>query len=85
MIGDLLIVRLNKEAQCPRCRGVKVVKNGKKKTGAQNILCRVCGLQFQDEYLYQGSDHKNKDLLKRMLLRGSGVRDCSVVLGISIG
>ena len=85
MFGNLLIVRLNKEAQCPRCRSVKVVKNGKKKTGVQNILCRGCGLQFQDEYLYQGADQKNKDLLKRMLLRGSGVRDCSVVLGISIG
>ena len=85
MIGDLLIVRLIKEAQCPRCRSVKVVKNGKKKTGVQNILCKGCGLQFQDEYLYRGADHKNRDLLKRMLLRGSGVRDCSVVLGISIG
>lgn len=30
-----------------------------------------------------GADHKNKELLKRMLLRGSGVRDCAVVLGIS--
>jgi len=78
-------VRLNKDVQCPRCRSVKVVKNGKKKTGVQNILCRGCRLQFQGEYLYQGADHKNKDLLKRMLLRGSGVRDCSAVLGISIG
>ncbi len=85
MIWNLLIVRLNKEAGCPRCRSVKVVKNGKKKTGAQNILCRGCGLQFQDEYLYWGADYKNKGLLKRMLLRGSGVRDCAVVLGISVG
>ncbi len=78
-------MRLIKQAECPRCRSLKVVKNGKKKTGAQNILCMGCGLQFQGEYVYWGADHKNKDLLKRMLLRGSGVRDCSVVLGISTG
>lgn len=78
-------MRLIKQAECPRCRSLKVVKNGKKKTGVQNILCRVCALQFQEEYVYRGADYKNKDLLKRMLLRGSGVRDCSVVLGISTG
>lgn len=77
-------MRLLKEVICPRCRSVKVVKNGKKKTGIQNILCRGCGLQFQDEYFYWGAAHKNRDLLKRMLLRGSGVRDCAVVLGISV-
>ena len=78
-------MKSNKTLSCPRCCSGKVVKNGKKKTGFQNMLCKVCRLQFQGEYLYWGSDQKNKDLLKRMLLRGSGVRDCSVVLGISVG
>ena len=41
-------------------------------------------MQFQEEYLYWGADYKNRDLLKRMLLRGSGVRDCAAVLGISV-
>jgi len=80
MIWILLIVRLIKQAECPRCRSFKVVKNGKKKTGAQNILCKGCGLQFQGEYVYWGAAHEKKALLKRMLLRGSGIRDCSVVL-----
>lgn len=76
-------MKSNKLISCPRCYSGKVVKNGKKKTGIQNICCKLCGLQFQEEYFYPGADHKNKDLLKRMLLRGSGVRDCAVVLGIS--
>ena len=82
-LARLLVVKSNKLVSCPRCCSCKVVKNGKKKTGIQNIHCKACGLQFQEEYLYWGADHKNKDLLKRMLLRGSGVRDCAVVLGIS--
>jgi len=76
-------VKSNKGVSCPRCYSGKVVKNGKKKTGIQNIRCKECGLQFQEEYLYWGAGHRNKGLLKRMLLRGSGVRDCAVVLGIS--
>jgi len=76
-------VKSIKTVSCPRCCSSKVVKNGRKKTGIQNIRCKICGLQFQEEYLYWGADHKNKGLLKRMLLRGSGVRDCAVVLGIS--
>ncbi|MEX8548620.1 MAG: IS1 family transposase [Mucilaginibacter sp.] len=77
-------MKSNKTVGCPRCHSGKVVKNGKKKTGVQNILCKSCGLQFQEEYLYWGAGHRNKGLLKRMLLRGSGVRDCAVVLGISV-
>lgn len=76
-------MKSNKQVSCPRCYSCKVVKNGRKKTGIQNILCKICGLQFQHEYVYWGSNYRNKDLLKRMLLRGSGVRDCAIVLGIS--
>ena len=79
-----MVVKSNKTVGCPRCHSGKAVKNGKKKTGVQNIRCRACGLQFQEEYFYWGAGPKNKGLLKRMLLRGSGVRDCAVVLGISI-
>ena len=78
-----MVVKSNKMVSCPRCCSCKVVKNGKKKTGIQNIRCKACKLQFQEEYLYWAADYKNRDLLKRMLLRGSGVRDCAVVLGIS--
>lgn len=37
------------------------------------------------EYLYWGADKSNQELAIKMLTRGSGVRDCSKVLGISTG
>ncbi|MGI4805678.1 MAG: IS1/IS1595 family N-terminal zinc-binding domain-containing protein [Janthinobacterium lividum] len=51
-------MKSNKLVGCPRCYNGKVVKNGKKKTGLQTTLCRSCSLQFQEEYLYWGADHK---------------------------
>lgn len=80
-----MVVKSDKTVSCARCRSFNAVKNGRKKTGIQNIRCKLCGLHFQEEYLYWGAGHKNKDLLKRMLLRGRGARDCAAVLGISAG
>jgi insertion element IS1 protein InsB len=51
----------------------------------QNYRCKNCGKQFQSEYLYWGSDKSVKDKILPMLLRGSGIRDCACVLGISSG
>ena len=70
---------------CPHCLGPKVVKNGRKKNGTQNYRCKVCDKQFQDEYLYWGAEKRNKELVSRMLVRGSGIRDISDVLRISTG
>lgn len=78
-----MIVKSNKEVNCPYCLGVKVVRNGLKSSGAQNLLCKGCGKQFQSEYLYWACDQKRRDLVLRMLVRGSGVKDCAAVLGIS--
>lgn len=74
-----------KELNCPHCHSKAVVKNGKKHNGNQNYLCKGCNIQFQSEYLYWGADKRNQELSLKMLLRGSGVRDCSKVLGISTG
>jgi IS1 family transposase/transposase-like protein len=70
---------------CPHCLSAKVVKNGLKKSGVQNYRCQTCGKQFQEEYLYWGAKKENKDLVSRMLIRGSGIRDISDVLRISTG
>ena len=78
-------MQILKELTCPHCQSGKVVKNGKKHNCSQNYLCKKCQKQFQDEYLYWGADKKKQDLTLKMLLRGSGVRDCSQVLGISTG
>ena len=76
-------MRLDKEVNCPYCQSVKVVRNGVKKSGRQNLLCRHCGKQFQFEYTYKACDHGCRQLVHRMLLRGSGVRDCAAVARIS--
>lgn len=60
-----------------------MVKNGHKRTGAQNFLCRNCGKQFLDHYLYWGANPTVKTMIIRHLLRGSSVRDTAHLLGIS--
>lgn len=84
MLLALLIVKLSKVKSCPYCPSAKVVCNGTKSSGAQNYLCKGCGKQFQTHYLYWGADKRVKEKVLPMLLRGSGVRDCATVLGISI-
>ncbi|MEM4648076.1 MAG: IS1 family transposase [Candidatus Pacearchaeota archaeon] len=70
--------------RCPHCHSTKVVKNGKKSNGQQNYKCQSCGKQFQFEYFYKACHPEIQVLMKRMLLRGSGVRDICKVLLVSI-
>ena len=79
----LLVVKSNKEVTCPYCLSVKVIKNGIKSSGVQNLLCKACKKQFQQHYLYWACDKQRRDIVVKMLVRGSGVRDCAEVLGIS--
>ena len=80
----MLIVKSDKGENCPYCLCVKVVGNGRKRSGAQNYLCQQRGKKYQKDYLYWGADKRVKDKVLPMLLRGSGVRDCATVLGISV-
>ena len=82
---NFVFMQKNQSLECPHCLSAKVVKNGRKKSGSQNYLCRSCGKQFQDEYLYWGAEKSNKVLITRMLTRGSGIRDIADVLRISTG
>lgn len=75
--------QINIKVNCPHCHSTKVVKNGKKRTGMQNFLCRPCGKQFQYAYFYQGSNPLVKSQVKSSLLHGSGIRDCYKVFGVS--
>jgi IS1 family transposase len=70
---------------CPHCRGANVVKNGHKKDGTQNFLCKACGKQFQCVYKYQGANPATKHLIVSMLLRNSGIRDIQTILKVSRG
>ena len=70
--------------KCPHCHSAKIVKNGKKTNGQQNYKCKSCTKQFQNQYFYNACDPNVKELMKRMILRGSGVRAISAVLLVSI-
>jgi IS1 family transposase/transposase-like protein len=76
-------VKSDKAVTCPYCRGAKVVRNGIKKNGRQNHLCKDCRKQFQTEYVYRGCVTENRDFVLKMLCRGSGVRDSAAVTGVS--
>lgn len=68
---------------CPCCQWRKIVRNGRKKCGKQNYLCKVCGRRFQDEYTHKGYEVSKKALALQCLYRGSDVRDSSLVSGLS--
>ena len=70
------------QLNCPYCHSVKVVKNGVKRTGRQNFLCRECGKQFQHAYQKAGCRLEMRALVLRMLVRNSGIRDIEHVTGV---
>lgn len=46
-------------------------------------MCKGCKKQFQTDYVYKGCEVKNKELVIKLLCRGSGIRDCEAVSGVS--
>lgn len=70
------------QVKCPYCHALKVVKNGKKKSGEQNFLCRNCNRQFQQHYQKADCRPEMKELALKLLVRNSGIRDIEAVLGI---
>jgi IS1 family transposase/transposase-like protein len=68
---------------CPHCQSVKVVKNGHKKDGTQNFMCKFCSKQFIASYSYKGANPTLKAAIIRHLERNNGIRDTAVLLQIS--
>lgn len=71
------------KTNCPHCQSSKVVKNGKKKNGSQNLLCRDCRKQFLSNYQNKGANPALRAMMLRMLERNSGIRDIEQVLQVS--
>jgi len=61
-----------------------VVKNGTTRNRKQKYLCRACCRQFIRDYSYQGCRSEVRQLIVPMTLNGSGVRDITRVLRVSI-
>ncbi|HEX8676365.1 MAG TPA: IS1 family transposase [Segetibacter sp.] len=83
MLIALLISEIEQRNDLPLLPFGKGSTQRQKEEWVQNYLCKHCGKQFQEDYLYWGGDKGVKDRVLPMLLRGSGIRDCAVVLGIS--
>lgn len=72
------------EIACPSCASRHVVKNGTTSNRKQKYLCRACPRQFIRDYSYQGCRVEIRSLIIPMTLNGSGIRDITRVLRISI-
>lgn len=72
------------EITCPRCSSKNIVKNGRTSNKKQKYLCKDCRRQFITDYTYQGCRKEIRSLIVPMTLNGSGIRDITRVLGISI-
>ena len=72
------------EIACPSCASRHIVKNGTTSNRKQKYLCRECRRQFITRYSYQGCRTEIRSLIVPMTLNGSGVRDITRVLGVSI-
>jgi len=69
--------------RCIHCNSKNVVKFGKQANGAPRCKCKKCGKTFQSEYVSNGAKPETKEMIVKMSLNGSGIRDISRVLGIS--
>jgi insertion element IS1 protein InsB len=73
-----------KALTCPRCGSLAIKKNGRSKQGKQRFRCNYCFRQFLTDYSYQGCRPEVRQLIVPMTLNGSGIRDITRVLGVSI-
>lgn len=73
-----------KEITCPRCSSMNIVKNGRTSNKKQKYLCKDCHRQFITDYTYQGCRKEIRSLIVPMSLNGSGIRDITRVLRVSI-
>ena len=73
------------ELHCPHCQSANVNKNGKKSSLKQNFLCKSCGRQFIGDHAltYKGCHSSLYQRIRKMLVRGVGIRDISEIEDIS--
>ncbi|MDR2203625.1 MAG: hypothetical protein LBE76_04940 [Nitrososphaerota archaeon] len=69
--------------KCIHCGSEDVVKMGKQINGTPRCKCNTCKKIFQTKYTNNGALPQTKQLIVKMSLSGSGIRDISRVLCIS--
>ena len=69
--------------KCIHCKSENVVKNGRRPNGIQCFKCKNCSKCFQDYYTNNAAKPETKQMIIKMSVNGSGIRDISRVLEIS--
>ena len=69
--------------KCVHCHSKEIVKMGYQKNGTPRCKCKNCGKTFQREYINKGAIPETKEMIIKMAVNGSGIRDTARVLGIS--
>jgi IS1 family transposase/transposase-like protein len=71
---------------CPKCQSANIKKNGNKSYGVQNFFCKDCHRQFIGDHSlrYNGCYSSLIQCILTLLVRGSGIRDISTALNVSI-
>jgi IS1 family transposase/transposase-like protein len=70
---------------CPQCHSTNITRNGNKINKKQNYICKDCKRQFIGDHnlTYKGCHSCIATKIKKMLVRGLGVRDIAYIEGIS--
>ena len=69
--------------KCIHCESEEVVKMGYQRNGIPRCRCKDCGKTFQTKYVNNGAKPETKNMIVKMSINGSGIRDTARVLGIS--
>jgi len=70
--------------RCIHCDSLDIVKMGKQQVnGKPRCKCKKCSKTFQIQYANNGAKPQTKQMIIKMALNGSGVRDTARVLNIS--
>ena len=69
---------------CRYCNNDLVYKHGHARSGEARYRCRCCQRSFQINYRYEANKQGTPAKIIDMAMNGSGVRDTSRVLGVSV-
>jgi transposase-like protein len=69
---------------CRYCNSDLVYKHGHAQSGEPRYRCRCCQRSFQISYRYEAHKQGTPAKIINMAMNGSGVRDTSRVLGVSV-
>ncbi len=67
----------------PHCRSDAIIRNGKTRTGKQQLRCKSCSKNFVDYYTYNAYDSSINWNIVALLKEGVGIRGTARLLGIS--